>query len=323
VLATSKQIEQGLAGKNPDVTLPKAREGRGPAVLFADVSGSMKLHERLGDAEARKVIDRLLALACKAVQAQGGRVVKTIGDEILAVLPEADAAARASCDLLAQVDAVPPQGGLHVGMHVGFHAGAFIERSGDIFGDAVNVASRLTAYAKAGQVLTTSVSAGGISPLVRRAMRKLGALDIRGRQEEMEVEEISWRDNGGEDTTVTEAMPRAALESDARLILKLGRREWTVGPQARHLVIGRDPACDVVVASTQASRTHGVVEFRNGGFFYTDKSLNGSYVSFGMTGETLIRRHQVLLSGRGLICFGHSSADAGDPLEFRIEPTGH
>ena len=91
-------------------------------------------------------------------------MVKTIGDEILAVMPDADAAARAACDLLQNVDACPPQGEQVLGMHVGFHAGVFIERLGDVFGDAVNIASRLTAYAKPGQILTSSASAPGTAP---------------------------------------------------------------------------------------------------------------------------------------------------------------
>lgn len=315
----------GLAGASPDITLPTNREpeSRGPAVLFADVSKSMLLHERLGDQAARVVIDRLLGLATTAVKAHGGRIVKSIGDEILAVLPDADAAARAACDLLLEVDACEPQGGLAPGMHVGFHAGAFIERGGDIFGDAVNIASRLTAYAQAGQILTTSVGAGAISPLVRRLMRRLGALDIRGRKDEMEVEEIAWRGGDSADVTVTEGALRAAPGVAARLMLSLEDRLWSVGPQARHFSIGRDPGSDIVVATEQASRNHGVIEYRNGGFYYTDMSLNGSYVSFSGSGESLIQRSQILLSGQGLICFGHPAGEPGAPLAFRIDSTEH
>lgn len=321
-ISSSQKLSNSLSGLSPDVTLPTDREpeGRGPAVMYADVSKSMLLHERLGDRAARVVIDRLLALTTKAVRAHGGRVVKTIGDEILAVLPSADAAARAACDLLLEVDQCKPQAGVVIGMHVGFHAGAFGERDGDITGDAVNIAKRLTAYARPGQILTTSISAGAISPLVRRSMRRLGALDIRGRPGEMEVEEIAWHETDAEDSTDTELMLRTAHSARARLVLTLGYRQWIVGPQARHLSIGRDPNADIVVAATQASRNHGFIEYHNSGFFYTDTSLNGSYVSFGDSSESLYRRNQVLLSGQGGICFGHTAREPGDRLTFRIDP---
>lgn len=325
MFASSSEIGLGsLAGQGPDVTLPteSRNDGKGPAILFADVSKSMLLHERLGDHAARVVIDNLLALAARAIHANRGRVVKTIGDEILAVMPTADAAARAARDLLADVDACEPKAGLHPGMHIGLHAGSFIVRDGDVFGDAVNVASRLTEYAQSGQILTTSASAGGISPLVRRSMRRLGPLEIRGRREEIQVEEIAWRETEDGDTTITEAvlkLPQAAT----RLVLRVGTREWVVGPETRHLSVGRDPCADISIVTTEASRNHGIVEFRNGGFFYNDMSLNGSYVSFGETGETLVRRSEVVLSGRGVICFGHSVESPGEQLEFRVETVEH
>lgn len=325
MLATTKPIEPGspvVAG--PDITHPVARknDGRGQAILFADVSRSMLLHERLGDAEARIVIDELLSLAEKAVRAHHGRVVKTIGDEILAVLPSADAAARAARDLLVSVDACKERAGIRPGMHVGLHAGEFVEREGDVVGDAVNVASSLTAYAHTGQILTTSVSAGGLSPLVRLAMRPLGAFDIRGRREQIQVEEIAWRESADEETTFTESTTQRS-PAPARLVLRLDHRQWVVGPLAKHLAIGRDPCSDIPVCATEASRNHGQIEYRNGGFFYTDMSLNGSYVTFGSTGETHLRRSQVLLSGKGIVCFGHPAAGSGPQLAFCVETLEH
>jgi len=319
---TAKRVEiENPADAGPGFTqfMPVDLAGRGRVVLFADVWRSMNMTERLGDRAAQAVIDRLLGMAIASVKAWGGRVVKTVNDEILAVLPTADAAARAACELMRKVALCEPQGGVAPGMHVGFHAGTFIELEGDIFGDAVNIASRLTGYAGSGQILTTSVSAGGISPLVRRAMRRLGSLDIRGRQEEMEVEEIAWQDNDEADTTLTEAPHHLRPGASLRLVLRMGVREWTVSPQARRLAIGRDPCTDVVILATQASRNHGVIEYRNGGFFYADKSLNGSYITFGDCGESLVQRGQVSLSGHGVICFGHSESEPGERLAFHIE----
>jgi adenylate cyclase len=324
VLAIDHGTIASLQGASPDITHPKPgkNDGKGPAILFADVSKSMLLHDKLGDEKARAVIDRLLLIATAAIREHDGRIVKTIGDEVLAILPTADAAARAARDLLAEVDKCKAHEGLKPGMHIGFHAGSFIEKSGDVFGDAVNVASRLTDYAQAGQILTTTASAGGISPLVRRAMRKLGPLDIKGRSEEIQVEEIAWREAEDGDTTITEAVLQAP-DTSLRLILNLGKDLWTVGPRQRHLSVGRDPEADIAIGNTEASRNHGLVEFRNGGFFYTDMSLNGSYVTFGSTGETLVRRAEVVLSGRGVICFGHSAEEIGERLEFQVQAAGH
>ena len=64
------------------------------AVLFADISGSAKLYETLGDAEALATVERCLAIIRKACTDSGGKIVKTIGDEVMAVFSSADGAAR-------------------------------------------------------------------------------------------------------------------------------------------------------------------------------------------------------------------------------------
>jgi adenylate cyclase len=321
MLAINKALVTGpLAGANPDVTLPKVhrKDGRGPAVMFADVSRSMQLHERLGDQPARVLIDKLLGMAEKAVTVHRGRVIKHIGDEILAVMPNADAAVLAARDLMVEVDKCEEKDGVKPAMHVGLHSGGFIERGGEVYGDAVVVANRLTAYAKAGQILTSSASTPGISPLVRRSMRRLGAMDIRGRLEEVQVEEVDWREGADEEATFTgDASVRKAVNS--RLVLGFRGREWKLGPRVKQVAIGRDPCADVSVHTTEASRNHGAIEIRNGGFFYSDTSLNGSYVTFGSSGEMLVQRTQVLLSGSGVICFGHPASEPGERLEFRVE----
>src|SRR5256886_15624892 len=71
-------------------------ESRQTTVLFADVSGSTKLYETAGDAVALTAIGRCIERMRKAAESTGGRVVKTIGDEIMALFPRPDAAAGAA-----------------------------------------------------------------------------------------------------------------------------------------------------------------------------------------------------------------------------------
>ena len=69
---------------------------RNLVVMFADISGSTKLYELLGNADALATIDRCLEIAKRVCVDFDGRVVKTIGDEVLAVFPAADGAAQAA-----------------------------------------------------------------------------------------------------------------------------------------------------------------------------------------------------------------------------------
>src|SRR5678815_5100516 len=80
------------------------------AVLFADVSGSTKLYETAGDAVAHAAIEKCVNLMRdKTVQATG-RVIKTIGDEVMSAFPTADAAADAAIEMQSGIAELPAVG---------------------------------------------------------------------------------------------------------------------------------------------------------------------------------------------------------------------
>ena len=79
--------------------MSEAEERR--AVLFADVCDSTAMYEAMGDAKAQQLIERLLKLLDKHVNANSGVIVKTLGDGMVCEFREADAAFRAACDMQA------------------------------------------------------------------------------------------------------------------------------------------------------------------------------------------------------------------------------
>ena len=162
-------------------------------MLFADVSGSTKLYETVGDAGALEAIGRCLALVRIACEGQGGRVVKTIGDEIMAVFPGPDQAAEAAAEMQARVSEQPPVGRSRLAIRVGFHFGPAIAVDGDVFGDSVNVAARMTALAKGEQVILSASTAGALSPLVRARVREIDSLTVKGKQQEIGIFELMWQ----------------------------------------------------------------------------------------------------------------------------------
>ena len=84
-------------------------------VLFADIAGSTRLYETLGDAAALRMIERCLAGLQHVTRANGGRVVKTIGDEVMAVFDTAAQGMQAASEMLRAVDALPaPAPGVHL-----------------------------------------------------------------------------------------------------------------------------------------------------------------------------------------------------------------
>jgi adenylate cyclase len=131
----------------------KPREaGRHTTVLFADVTGSTRLYEQAGDAKAVEAIARCIDALRKAAEACGGRVVKTIGDEVMFVDPDISNAAHIALRLTERsaVDELLPDA------RAGLAAGSVVSQEGDYYGPVVNLASRLVELARPGTVLVSS-----------------------------------------------------------------------------------------------------------------------------------------------------------------------
>src|SRR2546428_4098937 len=155
-------------------------ESRQTTVLFADVSGSTKLYETAGDAAALTAIGRCIERMRKAAESTGGRVVKTIGDEIMALFPSPDAAAGAASDMHATIEQLPEVGGSKLGVRVGFHSGPVIQREDDVFGDTVNMAARLVEQAGKGQIIISHETAEPFSPAFRAFTRPPVSDPVKG-----------------------------------------------------------------------------------------------------------------------------------------------
>jgi class 3 adenylate cyclase len=130
---------------------------RGPSaglecgVGFADLSGFTALTQALTTAELSALLNEFGATVSDIVHADGGRIVKFIGDAVMWVSSDAERLARAALDLVDHPRA--REEGLQVRAGLGF--GEILTLSGDYFGNAVNMAARLVAAAAPGQVLIT------------------------------------------------------------------------------------------------------------------------------------------------------------------------
>ena len=278
-------------------------------ILFADVSGSTSLYEKLGDKRALAAIESVLSELRKSVALQRGRVVKTIGDEVMAVLDTADAAMQAACDMQIRVAAIPPIQDARLAIRVGFHFGPAIEEQGDFFGDAVNTAARMAGLAKGGQVITSGPTVDALSPLLRESTRDLDAMPVKGKQDEIRVFEVIWQDS--EDLTTLASRESPVSTHEPTLTLSYGERILTLGAARPSASLGRDASTDLAIADKMASRVHCKIEYRRGKFFLADQSTNGTYVTVEGDAEIMLKREQLLLRSRGVISLGASSAAAG------------
>jgi adenylate cyclase len=161
-------------------------------ILFADICDSTVLYAKLGDAQARSVITKCLALMTGEVAPHKGTLVKTVGDAIMCTFSGVDEAMQAACRMQLIVASGRPGGNQPIYIHIGFHYGEVICEDGDVYGDAVNIAARVAGMTRSREIMTTQATADRLSPELKgRALRVFRA-EIKGRKEGIEIYRIIW-----------------------------------------------------------------------------------------------------------------------------------
>jgi class 3 adenylate cyclase len=290
------------------------------AIMFADLSGSTRLYEVLGDSAARARVARCVDMLCAVVAEFRGSTLKTIGDGIMCTFPTADAAVEAACAMQSRADdeatELTPSGPLALAIRVGLHVGPAIIEDGDAFGDAVNIAARMGALAKPGQIITTRETVARLSADLRQHTRFIDHAPVRGKRLTMDIHEILWQP---EDVTMMSIpLARPACEVP-RLHLRYRGTELMMDAERPVVVLGRSTTADVPVEEPLASRLHVRIEQRRGKYYLTDLSTNGTHVRSAGT-QAFLRREEMLLGAQGEISLGRPFGDAPDEyIRFTTE----
>ena len=285
------------------------------AILFSDVSGSTSLYEILGDDRAFALIGNCLKSMSTCTTEAGGRVVKTIGDCVMAVFPTADAAAIAATEMQAAAEKLGAAGGTRVGLRIGFNFGPVVEQQdGDVFGDAVNLAARVCDLASKGQIITVRETAKLLSRPFWPSLRELYKIPVKGKENEVELLEVMWG-SAVEDRTAVAAPPSHDYANQV-LDLSLHDKRLSVGKDRRKVTFGRDHEADFSIQDRMASRAHAMIERRRDKFILIDHSSNGTYVTVDGEAEAVLRREEFALRGHGWISLGQPRAANPEAVEY-------
>jgi adenylate cyclase len=276
------------------------------AVLFADVVGSTRLYEVLGDRAARDMIVICVDIMRGATERNRGSVIKTIGDEILAIFPTADDAVNAAAEMQQDIGAHPTlqSQGQHVAIRIGCHFGSVVLENRDIFGSSVHTANRMTSQAKAGQIILTADTVQRLSPEWRAVTRQIDVTPLKGRSEEFELFEVLWQQEDATSMLPSIAADARTAQPAKRVRLRYQGREYLLGDGKEALTLGRAEDNDIVVKGNLISRLHARVELGRSRVMLVDQSTNGSFVTSQEGKEAFVRRDSVVLQGAGLIGLG-------------------
>ena len=284
------------------------RQTRTLAVMFADISDSTSLYQKLGDAAARNIVNACLKVINGVLARYEGRLVKTIGDEVMCVFPDADLAVLAASDMQAQVSATRP-GNYPVSIHIGLHYGPVLVEENDVFGDTVNVAAYLRASATAEQILTTDAVERCLTAALKTCVRPIFNAVLKGSEQESTVYQVLWRTDRT-DLTDVNLQPNKMIPGDTgALLVTLDEERVRVDQWRTAIVIGRSKDCDLVVTDNFASRRHLSIKLVRTHFYPFDHSINGTFVTLGSGEEVHVLRRELLLDGSGEIYVGRSRVE--------------
>jgi len=275
-------------------------------VMFADVAGSTAMYENMGDSIARERISKALNTLIAICKRHKGRLVKTIGDEILVYFPDVDLSLIAAQAIQETIedDRSPETIGLSI--RIGMHYGSVILADNDIFGDTVNVAARVVALTKARQILFTNTLVERVSSAeINGKMRHYDRLDVKGKDKKLDVFMYAWE----EESEITN-MATGNLTNPFRAINE-GGLVLTYQSQTSHLNldsdtinIGRGNSCELIISGDLISRFHAKISVRRGKFVLTDQSTNGTFVRTLDGQNYFLRQEELTLFGSGVISLG-------------------
>ena len=288
------------------------------ALLFVDIADSTMLYERIGNATAAALTQRVLAHLRRLVEEQRGGVIKSLGDGLLAAFPVCDDSARAACAMMGIQD----QHGMR--LRIGIHFGAVIEGVGDLYGDACNVAARVQQIARPGEILATQALVDGLTADQRSRTKPLSNVAMKGKAAPIRVHQIRTADEADdaiESTTLGFSLVPEASRSMVTLHLSYRGQDITMSRGLPRVTIGREDSSGLRIASRQTSRQHAVIDFTRESFLLTDHSTNGTYIRSGGSPPVVLRRDSTKLVGSGLIGFGAEALDESQDhvIAFRGE----
>lgn len=278
--------------------------------MFSDVAGSTALYDKFGDTKAKAIIENCINLMADITKRYKGVVIKTIGDEIMCRFPTAEDGINASCSIQEAVSILTGPDDNPMAVRIGIHAGEAILDDNDVFGDAVNVAARMTGIAKARQIITTEDTYNQLSEDLQEMAREFDTTSVKGKQEQITIYDVVWDE---EDDVTRMSFTPAQSSADAEITMTYSGQSKVLTQADMPIVIGRGSKADITIDAPLASRSHVMLDYNRGKFVLADQSTNGTYIKLNDGKEVYLRREELPLSSRGAISMGEK-VDESSPL---------
>jgi class 3 adenylate cyclase/CHAT domain-containing protein len=189
-------VEQLLAERAEIERILKTEFSKDVTIMFTDIKGSTSFYETRGDLDGRAMVHRHNAIVLPCIEANQGRLVKTIGDATMSIYEEPEQGVMAAMEiqkkLLAHNKGKQDHEQIHVRIGVNYGTGIVEEK--DVFGDVVNVASRAESLADADEILVTESLYRKVKSHDEFIFRYHDSAMVKGKKEPLKVYRLVWHE---------------------------------------------------------------------------------------------------------------------------------
>lgn len=276
--------------------------------MFADVSGSSALYKRLGNRDAKAIVDDAVSAMAAATIVHDGIVVKTLGDEIMARFDDANVACKVAMAIQQRTSREYADIGLAIRIGIAF--GETVVTPNDVFGDTVNDAAFVAHIARANQIVLTQGVVDTLTAEMFDQCQLFDRVNIKGDGHKTVIYRLAWEAASQQDFA-TQVLPIQEVTryiTNFKLTLQQGSRTITLLPEQTPFAIGRDLSkVHLCIDSALCSREHCHIEFRRGKYVLVDHSTNGTFVCQDDKAPIYLRREETTLQGQGFIGIGQTT----------------
>ncbi len=304
-----------LARRDPKYLEDLEKFRRAVVVMFTDIRGSTAYFEKHGDVAGLLLVHECNSMIRRLVEKHGGRVIKTIGDGSLATFEDctrAVAAAVAMQSTLADMNTLrkPEE---QAAIRIGVHFGIGIVKSNDVFGDVVNMASRVESVAVPGQIVVSETVHEQIKSLGFRT-GELGRFALKGKSGEQRLFEILWKEDIGRTrlaSSVAGLVPEVEEALPVQYKLQVVKKDGSAGAEYQlksSLTIGRSEGDIRFPSDPNMAALHARIYLEQGQAFVEAISQGGESVFVRLSAAYTLQDGDVVIMGHQAFRFHENSA---------------
>jgi hypothetical protein len=292
------------------------------SIAFIKLDRTQKPLQNLDEKTELRCLMDSLQIVKEEVLAQQGTMIKTTGgDTTMCSFSDAVSAVKAMDLAQERLSRHVPDSGTanheKILASIGISHGNVIIEHSDVYGQVVNIAARVVAVAKTGQILLDASIFDSLPAEIKIKTRFVDRFPAKGISKPLDIYEFIWE--GEEVITHSRDTPVSYDDGHNRCRLKYRNHFLVLDAENSSVVLGRGSEADLVVNDDNASRIHLKIQYRNGKYVVTDESRNGTWIESAQGLFLLRRKETFILHGKGRISLGQLPNEAKETVQFECE----